>query len=67
MLFLLMSTLSLESIGRSFFFPLGSPIMAVPSPMRRMTLWPCSMNLFRQITGRSEPMCREAAVGSTPR
>ncbi len=60
------STWDWERGGRVLDLPVGSPIMAVKSPMRKMTVWPMSWrrrSLFRMTMW---PRWRSGAEGSAP-
>ena len=52
--------------GRVELRPVGSPIIPVKSPIRKMTVWPRSWNRRIRSRGTVWPRCRSGAVGSNP-
>ena len=52
--------------GRVTLRPVGSPIMPVMSPIRKMTVWPRSWKCFILRSRTVWPRCRSGAVGSKP-
>ena len=57
---------SFDSAGRVDFLPVGSPIIPVKSPMRKITRWPScwKCRIFRMTT--AWPRWMSGAVGSKP-
>ena len=62
----LAATCSRVNGGRVADLPVGSPIMPVKSPIRKMTWWPSSWNWRSLVSSTVWPRCRSAAVGSKP-
>lgn len=52
--------------GRAVERPVGSPTVAVKSPMRRTAVWPSSWNWRSFSMTTVWPRCMSGAVGSTP-
>ena len=52
--------------GRVELRPVGSPIIPVKSPIRKMTVWPSSWKRRMRSSGTVWPRCRSGAVGSNP-
>ena len=52
--------------GRVVFFPAGSPIIPVKSPIRKITWCPRSWNWRILLSSTVCPRCRSGAVGSNP-
>ena len=62
----LCSIVSRVIIERMSVRPDGSPIMAVPPPMRAMGLFPAICSRFIRHSAIKWPTCSESAVGSKP-
>ena len=52
--------------GLVLFFPDGSPIIAVKSPITKTTLCPISWNDFNTLNGTECPICKSGLDGSAP-
>src|SRR6185437_1432289 len=60
------SICSRESAGRVSLRPVGSPIIPVKSPIRKITWWPRSWKCLSFRSSTVWPRCRSGAVGSKP-